>query len=95
MLLRIHHEAADLHRVFYEAVLEVRMAPSSDQDQTNLGYRLQATPAIPGTLSPPCPRLPGGSRRLTTRSKAVSPAMDGRVGFRQQQSQQQQGRSGN
>ncbi|MBV8608224.1 MAG: hypothetical protein JO034_12295 [Singulisphaera sp.] len=36
----------------YEAVLEVRMASSSDEDQTNLGYQLRTTPAVPGTSNP-------------------------------------------
>jgi transglutaminase-like putative cysteine protease len=50
MLLRIEHET----RLTYtepvaEAVIEVRMAPESSEDQTVLGYRLRALPAGPAT----------------------------------------------
>jgi hypothetical protein len=49
-LLRIHHETKlTFTGPVYEAVLEVRMASSSDEDQTNLGYQLRTTPAVPGT----------------------------------------------
>jgi transglutaminase-like putative cysteine protease len=50
MLLNIQHET----RLTYsepvcETVFEVRMSPPSDDDQTNLGYRLRITPAAPVT----------------------------------------------
>lgn len=50
MLLRVHHET----KLSYtdsvtETVLEVRMAPPSNEDQTNLGYRLRVTPTAPVT----------------------------------------------
>jgi transglutaminase-like putative cysteine protease len=51
MLLRVQHET----RLSYsepvtETVFEVRMAPPSDEDQTNLGYRLRITPGAPVTV---------------------------------------------
>jgi transglutaminase-like putative cysteine protease len=51
MLLRIQHET----RLTYsepvaETVFEVRMAPPSDEDQTNLGYRLRIIPSAPVTI---------------------------------------------
>ncbi|HWE36418.1 MAG TPA: transglutaminase family protein [Isosphaeraceae bacterium] len=50
MLFRITHET----RLSYtepvsEAVVEVRMAPASTEDQTTLGYRLKITPAATAT----------------------------------------------
>jgi transglutaminase-like putative cysteine protease len=50
MLLSIQHET----RLTYsepvaETVFELRMAPPSDDDQTNLGYRLRTWPAAPVT----------------------------------------------
>jgi hypothetical protein len=50
MLLRIDHET----RLTYsepaaEHVVELRMAPPSDEDQTSLGYRLRTTPGAPAT----------------------------------------------
>src|SRR3954454_22460010 len=50
MLLRIQHET----RLRYsdsvaETVFEVRMSPQTDDDQTNLGYRLRITPSAPVT----------------------------------------------
>lgn len=50
MLFRITHET----RLTYsepvsEAVVEVRMAPASNEDQTTLGYRLKITPAATAT----------------------------------------------
>jgi len=50
MLLRIDHET----RLTYtepitEAVIELRMAPESNEDQTVLGYRLRVTPPAPVT----------------------------------------------
>jgi transglutaminase-like putative cysteine protease len=50
MLLRIQHETK-LHYSdsVAETVFEVRMSPQSDEDQTNLGYRLRITPAAPVT----------------------------------------------
>jgi transglutaminase-like putative cysteine protease len=50
MLLRIHHETKLTYTApVNETVLEVRMAPPSDEDQTNLGYRLKITPNAPVT----------------------------------------------
>src|SRR5271168_2675277 len=51
MPLRILHET----RLTYsepvsETVFEVRMAPPSDEDQTNLGYRLRIVPSAPVTI---------------------------------------------
>jgi transglutaminase-like putative cysteine protease len=51
MLLRIQHET----RLSYsepvsETVFEVRMAPPSDEDQTNLGYHLRTVPSAPVTI---------------------------------------------
>src|ERR1700761_7509039 len=51
MLLRVQHET----KLSYtdpvsETVFEVRMAPPSDEDQTNLGYHLRTTPAAPVTI---------------------------------------------
>jgi len=50
MLLRIQHETK-LHYSdsVAETVFEVRMAPQSDEDQTNLGYRLKINPSAPVT----------------------------------------------
>src|SRR5262245_13790548 len=50
MLFRIEHET----RLTYsepvsEAVIEVRMAPESGEDQTVLGYRLHVSPSAPVT----------------------------------------------
>jgi len=53
MLPRINHDTKLTYtEPVYEAVLEVRMAPSSDEDQTNLGYRLRTTPAV--AVTPYC-----------------------------------------
>lgn len=50
MLLRIHHETKLSYTApVSETVLEVRMAPPSDEDQTNLGYRLRINPTAPVT----------------------------------------------
>jgi transglutaminase-like putative cysteine protease len=51
MLLRVQHET----KLSYtdpvsETVFEVRMAPPSDEDQTNLGYQLRTMPATPVTV---------------------------------------------
>ncbi len=51
MLLRVQHET----KLSYtdpvsETVFEVRMAPPSDEDQTNLGYHLRTIPAAPVTI---------------------------------------------
>src|SRR3954447_19638749 len=50
MLLRIQHETK-LHYSdsVAETVFEVRMSPQSDDDQTNLGYRLRINPSAPVT----------------------------------------------
>jgi len=48
MLLRILHETKlSYTEPVSETVFEVRMAPPSDEDQTNLGYRLKILPAAP------------------------------------------------
>lgn len=50
MLLRIQHETKLRYSdSVAETVFEVRMAPQSDEDQTNLGYRLRITPPAPVT----------------------------------------------
>jgi transglutaminase-like putative cysteine protease len=50
MLLRIHHETTLTYTAAVaETVLEVRMAPPSDEDQTALSYRLGLTPRAPVT----------------------------------------------
>lgn len=55
MLLRIHHETKLTYTApVTETVLEVRMAPPSDEDQTNLGYRLRVTPNAPVTSYRDC-----------------------------------------
>jgi len=51
MLLRIQHET----RLTYsepvaETVFEIRMAPPSDEEQTNLGYHLRISPPAPVTV---------------------------------------------
>src|SRR3974377_287318 len=51
MLLRILHETKlSYSEPVAETVFEVRMAPPSDEDQTNLGYRLKIMPAAPVTI---------------------------------------------
>src|SRR5438309_1344050 len=50
MLLRISHETKLSYTApVAETVFEVRMAPPTDEDQTNLGYRLRTTPQSPVT----------------------------------------------
>jgi transglutaminase-like putative cysteine protease len=50
MLLRIQHETRlKYSEAVAETVFEVRMSPQSDEDQTNLGYRLRITPTAPVT----------------------------------------------
>ena len=50
MLLRISHETKlSYTSPVAETVFEVRMAPPTDEDQTNLGYRLRITPTAPVT----------------------------------------------
>jgi transglutaminase-like putative cysteine protease len=50
MLLRIQHETKLRYSAAVaETVFEVRMSPQSDEDQTNLGYRLRITPSAPVT----------------------------------------------
>src|SRR3954467_1437188 len=50
MLLRIQHETKLRYSdSVAETVFEVRMSPQSDEDQTNLGYRLRITPGAPVT----------------------------------------------
>src|SRR5580692_3783636 len=51
MLLRIQHETKlSYSDPVTETVFEVRMAPPSDEDQTNLGYRLRIVPSAPVTI---------------------------------------------
>ena len=51
MLLRIQHETKlSYSEPVTETVFEVRMAPPSDEDQTNLGYRLRIVPSAPVTI---------------------------------------------
>ncbi|WP_435007270.1 transglutaminase family protein [Tundrisphaera lichenicola] len=50
MLLRISHETKLTYTApVSETIFEVRMAPPTDEDQTNLGYRLRTTPQSPVT----------------------------------------------
>ena len=50
MLLHIQHETKlSYSEPVAETVFEVRMSPPSDEDQTNLGYRLRITPSPPVT----------------------------------------------
>src|SRR5437588_120902 len=50
MLLRIQHETKLRYSdSVAETVFEVRMSPQSDDDQTNLGYRLRINPPAPVT----------------------------------------------
>src|SRR5262249_55569111 len=51
MLLRIQHETKLTYtEPVSETVFEVRMAPPSDEDQTNLGYHLRTMPTVPVTI---------------------------------------------
>ena len=51
MLLRIQHETKLTYsEPVTETVFEVRMAPPSDEDQTNLGYHLRIVPSAPVTI---------------------------------------------
>jgi len=51
MLLRIQHETKLTYsEPVSETVFDVRMAPPSDEDQTNLGYRLRIVPSAPVTI---------------------------------------------
>ena len=51
MLLRVQHETKLTYsEPISETVFEVRMAPPSDEDQTNLGYHLRTTPSAPVTI---------------------------------------------
>ena len=51
MLLRVQHETKlSYSEPVSETVFDVRMAPPSDEDQTNLGYRLRIDPAAPVTI---------------------------------------------
>jgi len=51
MLLHIQHETKlSYSEPVSETVFEVRMAPPSDEGQTNLGYRLRIAPAAPVTI---------------------------------------------
>ncbi len=51
MLLRVQHETKlSYSEPVSETVFDVRMAPPSDEDQTNLGYRLRIIPSAPVTI---------------------------------------------
>jgi len=51
MLLLIQHETKLTYsEPVSETVFDVRMAPPSDEDQTNLGYRLRIVPSAPVTI---------------------------------------------
>jgi transglutaminase-like putative cysteine protease len=51
MLLRVLHETKlNYTEPVSETVFEVRMAPPSDEDQTNLGYHLRTIPSVPVTI---------------------------------------------
>jgi transglutaminase-like putative cysteine protease len=51
MLLQVQHETKlSYSEPVSETVFEVRMAPPSDDDQTNLGYRLRIMPSAPVTV---------------------------------------------
>jgi transglutaminase-like putative cysteine protease len=51
MLLRVQHETKLTYTdPVSETVFEVRMAPPSDEDQTNLGYHLRTMPSAPVTI---------------------------------------------
>src|SRR5262249_35232946 len=51
MLLRVQHETKlSYSEPVSETVFEVRMAPPSDEDQTNLGYHLRTVPSVPVTI---------------------------------------------
>jgi len=51
MLLHIQHETKLIYsEPVAETVFEVRMAPPSDEDQTNLGYHLRISPSAPVTI---------------------------------------------
>src|SRR3984957_15896841 len=51
MLIRIQHETKlSYSDPVTETVFEVRMASPSDEDQTNLGYRLRIVPSAPVTI---------------------------------------------
>lgn len=51
MLLRVQHETKlSYTEPVSETVFEVRMAPPSDEDQTNLGYHLRTHPSAPVTV---------------------------------------------
>jgi transglutaminase-like putative cysteine protease len=51
MLLLIQHETKLIYsEPVSETVFEVRMAPPSDEDQTNLGYQLRISPTAPVTI---------------------------------------------
>jgi transglutaminase-like putative cysteine protease len=51
MLLSVQHETKLTYtEPVSETVFEVRMAPPSDEDQTNLGYHLRTTPSVPVTI---------------------------------------------
>ncbi|MFI5454904.1 MAG: transglutaminase domain-containing protein [Isosphaerales bacterium] len=51
MLLCIQHETKLTYsEPVSETVFDVRMAPPSDEDQTNLGYRLRIVPSAPVTI---------------------------------------------
>ncbi len=52
MLFLIQHETKlSYSEPVCETVFEVRMSPPSDENQTNLGYRLKITPSAPVTIN--------------------------------------------
>jgi len=52
MLFLIQHETKlSYSEPVSETVFEVRMSPPSDENQTNLGYRLKITPSAPVTIN--------------------------------------------
>lgn len=52
MLFLIQHETKlNYSEPVSETVFEVRMSPPSDENQTNLGYRLKITPSAPVTIN--------------------------------------------
>src|SRR5215813_5187208 len=51
MLIRVQHETKLTYtEPVSETVFEIRMAPPSDEDQTNLGYHLRTNPPAPVTV---------------------------------------------
>ncbi len=73
MLLRIQHETKLRYSdPVAETVFEVRMSPQTDEDQTNLGYRLRIT----SSRRRPLPRTATGSATGSTCSTSATPYQD-------------------